>query len=416
MINKTKKKKKKVLHFYLSFFVCLFVCFWYCDLVNTRQCAQMEARLKLKEDENEELKTELQEMTDKYDALLLRHKETEKERKAQERSFDKERNLLKTQLAETQEKMSYCSTELKTVKAENANMQEQIARNIKKYNELVNTLAASKNQLHQKIAELSHQNDDLESTLVMVRNSWNQTGNVMENQVNVCNSKIERLTKELSDYKQKYESMQPEFEMQEQMIENLQQQRIHMDTEMSNLELKGASQSVEITRLKTHFTQAQSRLDKMRGWILNLLKQGVIEIDSQNDAGNDIVNDILQNGSMETLMTQFSEIDKQNRVLESFSAAEEDNKDRADRNSEPLELNKSVHNSINRDASVHQQPATFQMGHKSRQSVGIDGITASGLTTPVSLDEFDKEHAFESSVDNAEHNAMSDGRTMEMLD
>jgi len=110
----------------------------------TRQCAQLEAKLKIEQDENEELKTELQELTDKYDALLSKDKEMERELKTQEMFNEKERHMLKTQLSEAQEKLTNSFTEMKSVKAENAAMQEQISQNIKKYNEILKTLTAGK--------------------------------------------------------------------------------------------------------------------------------------------------------------------------------------------------------------------------------------------------------------------------------
>jgi len=274
--------------------------------------------------------------------------------------------------------------------------------------------------LHHKIAELCQQNDDLESTLVMIRNSWNQTGNVMENQVNICNNKIERLTKELHEYQQKYENMQPEFEMQEQMIESLQQQRIQMDTELSNLELKEASQSVEITRLKTELQQSQARFEKVRSWVLSLLQQGIIEIDSQDDSKNDVVKDIFQNGSLENfILNNFNEASEQYQIHKSANENGivdsntylDNTRSRPDLNNKLIEngMNGSNENG-NNQAQFQPQQVMYAMGHKSRESVQdvkVDGMPS----TPASqLDEF------EFSGDDADLNVVAGKNEIKLVD
>jgi len=258
-----------------------------------QSCAQLKAKLKIREDDNEELKSEVQEMASKYDTLLLRYSQLEKER-----------DMSKEQLSE-------CLTELKTNKAHNVQMQEQMARNIKKYNELYHALSASKNELLEKIADLCHQNDDLETTLVMVRNSWNETGNVLANEVKASHSKVERLNKVVNDIQSKYESMQVEFKMQEKIIENLQeqqqqqQQRTQMDNDMNQFKSKCTAESMEL----------HGRLNRIRDWLLSLLEQGVIEIESKNENKNekhsnrytsDIIESILQNGRVKKILLLIS--------------------------------------------------------------------------------------------------------------
>ncbi|ETO08531.1 hypothetical protein RFI_28856, partial [Reticulomyxa filosa] len=164
----------------------------------------------------------------------------------------------------------------------------------------------SKNQLHQKIAELCCQNEDLETTLVMVRNSWNETGSVMEKQLNMCNSKIEKLTKELRDCEVKYESVQPEFQVQGEIIEKLQRQRHEMDVEMSSLEFKCASQCMEIAQLKTQLSYSQSKCNKMKMWFTTLMEQGNIkpyqhDDDYYNDKSVDIISNLLQSVPMTSI-------------------------------------------------------------------------------------------------------------------
>ncbi|ETO21084.1 hypothetical protein RFI_16120, partial [Reticulomyxa filosa] len=249
---------------------------------------QREAKWRKQERENEDLKIQLEETSDQYDirkcflcVLLSKYKELEHAKHAQQLTFETERSMLMADISETKDQLDNSLAEIKQLKIENAQMKETINRDTDRYKDLANVLTASKNELHQKIAELYQQNDDLEMTLVMIRNSWNQTANVMESDANKNTSKLERLTNEAKSYQLQFENLNSESETKEQMIDNLQQRQMQMDMQISNLELKCAAQSVENARVKTQLNFLQVRLANVRQWILQLLQQGIIQIDTQ---------------------------------------------------------------------------------------------------------------------------------------
>ncbi|ETO25440.1 hypothetical protein RFI_11699 [Reticulomyxa filosa] len=269
----------------------------------------MEAKWRKQERENEDLKIQLEEMSGKYDTrkFFLFRPPLKKKKKigvcrfcyndinnnnnnnnnikkcgqTQQLAFEKERNMVMTEVSETKDQLNNSLAEIKQLKMENSQMKETINRNADRYNDLVNMLTASKNELQQKIAELCRQNEDLEMTLVMIRNSWNQTVNVIESEASKNTNKIERLANEAKSCQLQYETLTSELETKEKMIENLQQRQLQMDMQVSNLELKCAAQSVENAHVKTQFNFMQSKLASVRQWILQLLQQGIIRIDTQ---------------------------------------------------------------------------------------------------------------------------------------
>ncbi|ETO24805.1 hypothetical protein RFI_12356, partial [Reticulomyxa filosa] len=143
------------------------------DDVVFRQNAQLETKLKTQENEKKQLVTQIQDLTNKCSIrkcfckkkkknvsnsnkngnfiatymymfiylVSLKCNELEKEKKEQVDVFENERNALKAQLTDLEEEMMQCTTDLKSTKTTNAQMQEQISRQVKKYNELVNVLS-----------------------------------------------------------------------------------------------------------------------------------------------------------------------------------------------------------------------------------------------------------------------------------
>ena len=73
---------------------------------------------------------------------MSKHKELERQHKTQELTVEQEQSSLKIQLAEYQQKITNYLAELKAAKTQEAQVHEQVGRNIKKYNDLLYILSA----------------------------------------------------------------------------------------------------------------------------------------------------------------------------------------------------------------------------------------------------------------------------------
>lgn len=163
---------------------------------------------------------------------------------------------------------------------------------MQRHGELLETMHQSKSEHKRKIAELMEQNDDLEETLLMVRNSWTQTGNVMENQVEAVKKKMRQVEVELKEYKLKYNNLLPEYEEITKKLEKIREEKFKSTEAVSDLELKSAAKLVEITKLRNELIDHKAQNEKLQYLVLKLLqvcpKNENGDIMFKNDGNDDL--------------------------------------------------------------------------------------------------------------------------------
>merc|ERR1712157_666716 len=93
-----------------------------------------------------------------------------------------------------------------------------------KYGNLVKSLSKDRNPLLAQISHLQNEYDDLEQSLLRQQNSWRETGNLLEIDLEKQKRKTLKAVNELKKYKQRYERLKPENVELYEKIEMLQKE------------------------------------------------------------------------------------------------------------------------------------------------------------------------------------------------
>ena len=194
------------------------------------------------------------------------------------------------------QRINHLSKEIAKLKAEKrtdkckiSNIEEQLQRNTIKYNKLLsfcdsNSNSKLKSKLNQSsllflnnnnnkiIADLLRQNEDLEQTLIMVRNSWNQTANVMQSQVDLLKSQLESQTTEFAKINNQYKQLSEEYTELEEQYNGVQIEKLNTEKKLNKTQVTLEQQKIEHTRLLSKYTDASQKIRQMRGVISKMLR------------------------------------------------------------------------------------------------------------------------------------------------